>query len=82
MFNEVMLHCTGMVTQYGKSQLGYGCVLCKCAHSSSINYSGLIFMYHDLGWLLHHLQSIYIVSGVSNSPDLALTCSNGLVGCP
>ena len=56
--------------------------LSKCARSSSIGSSGLVFAYRSLGSLLHHLWSIYIVSGASNSPDSASTRSNDLVGLP
>ena len=53
--------------------------LSGCAHSSSISFNGLIFTYHALELLLHHLWSIYNVSSTSDLPHSALTCLYDLV---
>ena len=82
MSGEVASRCTGAVTRYGKSRLGYGRALSKCAHSSSIDSKGLVFVYRGLGSPLHHLRSMYNVYGASDSPDSASTHSNDLVGRP
>ena len=40
-------------------------------HVLVLDSSGLIFAYCSLELLLHHLQSIYNISGTSDSPNLA-----------
>ena len=47
--------------------------LSGCACSSSIDSSRLVFTYRALESLLHHLWSIYNVSGASDLPDSAST---------
>ena len=79
MSGEVVLHCAGMVTQYGELWLGYVVALSKCVHSSSIDSRDLVFVYRGLGSLLHYLRSMYNIFSTSNSPDSASMCSNDLV---
>ena len=55
---------------------------CQGARSSSIDSSGLVFAYRGLGSLLHHLRSMYDVSGASDSYNSASPRSNDLVGPP
>ena len=51
----------------------------KCACLSLFDSNVCVFTYRALGSLLHRLQSIYIVFGASDSPDMASTRPYDLV---
>ena len=56
-----------------------------CDHAVQVhvlNSSTAVFVYHALGLLLHHLWSIYNISGTSDSSNLASMCSYDQVGPP